>query len=468
MNKNIWAENIAIKDLNLWDENARFPEEYFNKSEENLINYFLNKKDFKIELLAKEIVDEFNLPQLEKIVVYKHKNKNIVLEGNRRLAVYKLLANQKLTNNTDTSVLFKELSEKIKITNEYKLECLITNNKDLGFLYIDRKHTKHNNEVNWGEPERHNYKVRRGSATAKTEVFRYELGKLVKKLDLPDDIKEIILGKGFVTTFYRLIDSEPASQMLGFEKNEDGTIKIKNQKEFNEKLRIIIFDIVTKRNIDGEKLDSRFLNNTSQKENYLKSIGNKDKKRVDQEIKKSTRIDIFGNKVIKLDDSKKSSIYTDKTRRYQSLIDPTLPLPGVQSEKIKEVFGELQKVNLESCPTASALLLRTIMEISVSEFANKEEIKIDNNGYFRTDVGKTKETLKEKIDYIAEKYASKDIRDAVKVFNGNSVFTETLNKIAHNRHIFSSKDNIRILWKNSKCFWEFLIIKIIQVEKNNK
>ena len=80
------------------------------------------------------------------------------------------------------------------------------------------------------------------------------------------------------------------------------------------------------------------------------------------------------------------------------------------------------------------------MEISVAEFADKMSIIVDKNGYFRTNSGKTKETLKEKIDYISTNYAEKDIQDAVKIFNGNSVFTENLNKIAHNRFIFSSKD----------------------------
>jgi len=458
-------ESLAIKDLSLWDENARFPEEYFNKSEKHLIDHFLKKKDFKIESFAKEVVGEFDLPQLEKIVVYSHKNKHIILEGNRRVVVYKLLADPTLTNDSNIQSFFQELSSKIKITNSFLLEALVTTDKDSGLRYVDRKHTKRNNEVSWGEQERHNYKVRRGNATAKTEVFRYELGKLVRKLDLPDEMKDAVLGKGSVTTFYRLIDSEPALKALGLQKNDDGTIKIKNQKEFNEKLKVIVFDIVTKRNIDGEKLDSRFLNKTKQKENYLNTIGASDKKRVEKEIKESTSTDIFGNRVYSLKTPKGISLYTERARQFQSLIDPILLLPGVKSDKIKEVFTELQKINLDSCPTAGALLLRTLMDISVAEFADKLGIKSDNNGYFRTDSGKTKESLKEKMDYISEKFAPKDVKDTVKIFNGNSVFTDNLNKIAHSRYIFSSKDKVRGFWKDSKTFWEFLISKIIEEEK---
>lgn len=87
-----WSQgNLSIKDLALWDENSRFPEEYFSKKESELIEYFLSKRDLKVENLAKEIVNEFDLPQLEKIVVLKLKGKNIVIEGNRRLTAYKLL-----------------------------------------------------------------------------------------------------------------------------------------------------------------------------------------------------------------------------------------------------------------------------------------------------------------------------------------------------------------------------------------
>ena len=64
-------KEIAIKNLALWDENPRFPEEYFSKSESELIEYFLRKKEFKIESFAKEVAKEFDLPQLEKIVVFQ-------------------------------------------------------------------------------------------------------------------------------------------------------------------------------------------------------------------------------------------------------------------------------------------------------------------------------------------------------------------------------------------------------------
>ena len=91
--------NISIKKLSLWDENARFPDKYFNKTEKELIEYFISKKDFKLIEFAEEVVSEFDLPQLEKLVIYELNGKNIVLEGNRRLAVYKLLDDPDLASD---------------------------------------------------------------------------------------------------------------------------------------------------------------------------------------------------------------------------------------------------------------------------------------------------------------------------------------------------------------------------------
>lgn len=464
MQKNIQRKEFSIKELSLWDENARFPEEYFNKKEEQLIDFLL-KKDFKINFLANEIVNEFELPQLERLVVYTHKGRNIVLEGNRRLVVYKLLANPLLVSDQSARQFFDDLAKKIKITDSFKLETLATSDRESGLRYIDRKHTKRNNEVGWGEQERHNYKVRRGSASAKTEVFRYELGKLVRQLDIPDEMKETVLGKGYVTTFYRLVDSEPALKYLGVHKNDDGTIKFQNAKELEDRLKVIVFDIVTKRIIDGHKLDSRFLNKTESKEKYLNSLGAADKKRVEGDIKKNTSTNMFGEKVFDLKTKKGSDIYNARARQYQSIIDPSFLLPGVTSQKIQDVFRELQRINAELLPTASALLLRTMMDISVSEFADKKGINIDRDGYFRTKDGVMKKTIKEKIDYISTEFAPEKVKSTVSIFNGNSVFTDSLNKIAHNRFIFSSKETVSTLWKNSKTFWEFLIEEIIKAEK---
>ena len=51
-----WAEEkLSLRELSLWDENARFPDKYFGKSEKELVSYFCAKSNFKILELLKQL-----------------------------------------------------------------------------------------------------------------------------------------------------------------------------------------------------------------------------------------------------------------------------------------------------------------------------------------------------------------------------------------------------------------------------
>lgn len=119
------TKKISIKELSLWDENPRFPDKYFNKNEKELIGYMASKESFELLKLAKEIVDGFDTPPLEKLVVFKSGSKHIVLEGNRRLACYKLLINPKLINAKTKKEKLKKLKSKISIDGGYKIDCIV-------------------------------------------------------------------------------------------------------------------------------------------------------------------------------------------------------------------------------------------------------------------------------------------------------------------------------------------------------
>jgi hypothetical protein len=103
----IETRTLPIKDLILWDENARFPDKYYNSNEKELINYFISKPVYKIKKLITEVVKDFELPQIEKLVVWNDEGNYVVLEGNRRLTAYKLLINPELAVNSNMSAFLK-------------------------------------------------------------------------------------------------------------------------------------------------------------------------------------------------------------------------------------------------------------------------------------------------------------------------------------------------------------------------
>ncbi len=361
---------IAIKDLSLWDENPRFPEEYFSKSEGELVNHFLSKKTFKIESFAKEIANEFDLPQLEKIVVLQLCGRNIVLEGNRRLVVYKLLLKPSLITNQALRRLFEELNRQTRIGDMYKLEANVTTIKEEGLRFVDRKHNRGNNEVGWGEPERRNFAIRRSHGKSK-DVLRVELANAVKKLNLPDVIKEAVLSKGWVTTLYRILDSASARKKLGYSVSDSGTIGVKSQKKFNDLLKVITYNVWTKEDFKKNIVDSRSLNKTAAIDSYLSSLQAKGVVAVDKEITKSTKEALFGEKVL-LAPPRRRSNQLSVDRRY--LINSSI---YIQNPRINDIYDELRKkIEVDYLPNATAVLFRVFMECSIDCYIDTHKLVI--------------------------------------------------------------------------------------------
>ena len=396
---------MKIRDLSLWDENPRFPDKYFNQTEEELISFFLKEEDFKIVELAKAIVKDFKLPQLEKLVVLKLQDKNIVIEGNRRLTVYKLLANPELTKDEKLKNLFQELSKEVSIGKDYELECIVTDRKEEAFEYIERKHNHGNYEVDWGQMEKDNFEARRGDASNK-QWFRIEMSKIVKSLDLPEVLKEQVLRKGYVTTFFRIIDSKPAYDLFGFS-FKDGKLII-NDEDFKKKIKVIVYEILNKKTLDGNKdINTRTLNKNYEIKEYLKSIKKEDAEKVYELIEKNTQRSLFGDKKINMPSSKskksKNLHKTSITKPEDKIFGRTLVLnPG----KVNNLYRAIVKIYEQNSKNSSELdivlpiigmSLRLILDVAAREYyKNDPRDGFNENAPYKSFLTLIKKQFKEK------------------------------------------------------------------------
>jgi hypothetical protein len=284
---------IPIKDLLLWDENSRFPDYLLGTNEKELIQSLLQK--YALESFANEVVKDCDLPQLERIVVWQKGKRLIVMEGNRRLATYKCLLNPELVEDETIRTKFEILGKKIQLNDNFKFDAIVSKTKKDGLRYVDRKHYHGNNEVDWGQYERDHH-IRRtrqdaaGTLTPKEikSIFRTKIGDMVKDVALPDEMKRAILGKGFITTFYRVVDSHAGMKKLRYEKRETD-LQLEDKAEFLALLKIIIFNLINKCRFSGEDLNSRTLNGEEDIKDYLDSISSNDVKEVDRLIALSTK-----------------------------------------------------------------------------------------------------------------------------------------------------------------------------------
>lgn len=451
---NLTAKELPIKHLNLWDENARFPEKYFKKSEKELVTYFLKNKSFEIEKFATEVVKDFDLPQLEKLVVWEDNNKYIVLEGNRRLITYKLLVNPQLAQDSKIQKIFNELKKSIQIDENFTLEVLVTKEKNDGFRYIDRKHNKGNNEVTWGPVERSNFAQRRPHRSNK-DITNVELANSVKKLLLPSEIIESVLGKGYVTTLYRIIDSQPAQKKLGYEVNEDGKLVIKSQKEFDDLLKIIVFNVWKKKSLDGKlEINSRSLNDKNSINNYLSQFNSSNVSDVDMQInQKHTKVDMFGDKRVA-----KSNDTTERSKRKPiGLFFPSDIPYKLTNTSLRRLYDELKDIPVETFPNAAHDLLRSFLECSLAEFL--------------TQIGKYKKVqandahipkLSEMLTYIINNRVIDDdhIIDNLKEIksNWNEPYSlQRMNNVNHNKNYTSAESDVRVAWGKMESLFKVIL-----------
>jgi hypothetical protein len=350
---------------------------------------------------------------------------------------------------------FLKLKMEVNIGDNFLFDCLVTKNKPEGFRFIERKHVNGNNEVGWGEQERTNHNVRRGNATKKEE-FKVEIAKIIKDLDLPEELKDQVLGHGYVTNFWRILDSSVAWKEYGFNLKNNGKLEIKDS-DFKKKLRVIIYNTLKKEDFSGKKIDSRSLNTNKEKKDYLESIQDDDFSKVDAGIKKATTNNLFGEKTTNVSPTKKITKINPKSTSRNYLIPKTCRF-YITETKINNIYHEL-KDNLliddtnKSVPNAVGILFRVFLEISIDYFWGeiKGETFADNTK-LAGKITKISEYMEK--ESLATKIQLKNIRA---VTNKNSLLAiQNFHSYVHSYKTQPASNDLKSNWDNLEEFFKIL------------
>ena len=427
--KGFRESKIALKKLKLWSENPRFPQAYFGKPENELIDYMVSVEHYKIKDFGQEVVEDFDMPIFEKLAIFDGDGENTAYEGNRRLATYKLLLNPQLTSNQDVQDHFIKLRRSINIDEEFKIDCVISDNQKEILRYVNRKHLNNNNEVAWGTLENSNARLRWLDNPDKVSIFRSNLSIIIRNLDIPSTDKDKILGKGFITTLFRVLNTNTAAKYFNLVFDDDNNL-VPGSEDFFNKLEVIIYDILQAKVFNG-KIFSRLL--ASDIDEYLKSITLFEEAAVDTEKTElaiestDTHIestdtqpvtDGIENAVTKDSKEATNSVTTVKdstkgksgaiiqvketkinskttTRKY--LIPKTCKLE-INQDKINNIYRELRDDlliddSIKAVPNAVGVLFRVFLEVSLDHYAEKKA-----GHFFKKEDGITK-----KIDFVVKK-----------------------------------------------------------------
>ncbi len=144
--------NIPIKNLHLWTENPRDPIN-IKKVDEEIIDRIIQDSDNKwnIQKLVQKMGEYYDYSELP--IVVKKDNKYVVYDGNRRVALLKILQDDKKYSKY-VGQLFRELEPEL-LRSQTTLPCNICD-ENTAITSIERKHIDNGS---WGELEREYFLV---------------------------------------------------------------------------------------------------------------------------------------------------------------------------------------------------------------------------------------------------------------------------------------------------------------------
>lgn len=464
----------SVNNLHLWDENPRLdPSDVYITTKDYVEGMFHNdsgREDFLS--LAKSIVEKGFL-SLDPIVVWKDGKGNfIVAEGNRRVAVIKLLLEpQKAPKSVKRA--FVAFSNQIDKTHFEKIPVCVAPSFEECIWYINQRHEAKSTQKRWG---RENYMIWISSlykhygkdinrVKSFTGAAESDIIKIMCVLNLKEKLSEDLEGKLSaqeleqmnspqfpISTFERVINNTKTKEFfkLSFDNNVV-SFKANYQSVLNAFAELIHRLLLPK--TDEKYLDSRTLNTTEAIEDMLSEL---------PIVEKSDKVEVSitgsdSNRNNERKDSPSNNVNQNPSRNieFNNANRPHLIAKECSivptDYRLNELFKELKKLKVKIYPNVSCISLRVFLDIAVRNYIRDQKwvdeiVSQNKNRDFE------KLDLSIRVTYLGTKLSKGPIKTIInKLTNPNNEFSlDTLNKYVHSSDTYT----IDPVFVNK--FWDFL------------
>jgi hypothetical protein len=278
-----WSEKPAsVTSLLLDPSNPRIPELGVEPSQREIVAELVEHDN--VYELARDIADLGYFPT-ELLIAVKENGKDVVVEGNRRLAALKLLLSPELAPE-ESLKKFKKLSDRVSRNSIAKVHVSYAPSREAAAPLIVNRHTRLGVQ-GWKPAQQAKFLRTLVTPETSLEDMARQLGmsksdllknlrtdtmyQIACNLDLPTDVASIVRSpRGFnASVLERLVvESADAQAFLGVEFDERGNLRGKiDQQEFRKAFSRMITDIAS-----GE-VDTRSLNKAQDIKKYLGKFG---------------------------------------------------------------------------------------------------------------------------------------------------------------------------------------------------
>lgn len=447
-----WAKiTLTVNNLKLDSNNPRIPSYYSTKTPNDILSYMFDHEE--ISRLAQKIADKGYIPH-EPIYVIKDNDNYVVVEGNRRVSALKCLLNPEKAPTVTSRKLMRKLHKQMSSDIVEKIEVIVAPSRRDVEVILFELHAE--GKKQWSRQQKNKFIAEIGTeggesiadiasrfgvtpSEIRDSVQEFLLSKYFKNIDFPLDIEEKInQSKINMSTLSRIVNSSSFHTLTGYEIIGNRIVTSCSISYFNELIKAIITDIVE------NKINSRTINKSESINEYLgeleKSITHpNDGSNVDFSV--SASVDLSNTEASGNNPKLKSK------KKIQTLI-PKGKYYNTGSGKLDYLIEEAQGIVPHMHKCAAALMLRTIIELSIIRIFEKNDQKkfcINENGRPKQLSQNIKELLKRENWFSNQAYLS-DLRRFTDNDGTHWNSLETLNRYAHGEFIIPDKDMLHSVW----------------------
>jgi len=350
--------DLRIEDLILDHNNPRISH---SEAQREALQKIVRDQKTKLVKLAESIVDR-GLNPMDRLLVLRLNQKPqkfIALEGNRRIAVFKMLTNPAVMTGLEipdaVQRAFERLSKRFKKSLIEPIPCYELASREQGRYWLNLRHNVGHEGAGidgWKSLAKRRFE---GKPPA---VQVLEL--VTDRAGLTPTERAAITEKFPTTTLERFLENRSVRKQLGFDVKDGKLVTKLPADEVAKPLKKIVLDLATKKARVG------MLMKTNDMLDYINTLGDAHKPDLSKARKVERTFDeIPTSEFTKIGNSNGRRKRDASDRK--EVVQKGCPI-RVTDNRIAEIYKELRTLKLDGAPNAIAVLLRVFLELSVDRF----------------------------------------------------------------------------------------------------
>lgn len=447
------TKKIRVTNMFLDLDNPRFVHQ---NSQLDAINKMVDEYQDKLYKFAEDILLHGLNPTDFPLVIKEPSDdrKFIVLEGNRRITVLKILLNPNLVDDKYPSL--RKKFEKLATNNKTKLihtvDCGVCKDKQEAYIWIERKHSNGMDSIGtlqWNSIQKQRFdEETKGKISISLQVIN-----MLNQSSFVSEEKKKQLERLKVTNLERLISDPKVRERLGLSW-QNGRLTSDINKEVVTNALIDIVDDMLRPDFKVSKIYHK-----QDREVYMNELF-RDENTPNVPRNKTARWDFITSQVQqekKNEPSKERPLPVMKQRN--TLVPNKLNLP-ISQPRIASIFKELAKLSAKNCTNTSAIMLRVFLEMSADVYIETYGLLKEGTLTSNQSGKSLKQKIQRVVNHLKQREATnKDLTQGIEmdINNPNSPLSvDSMNAYVHNYRLSPVADYLITEWDNIQPFVECL------------